>query len=732
MPCDAGEVNGGERAGGEAGLVAPATSTRVYLRAARRLLAVQARPRGSAGVLSKEPTTAQGSGLVERSGGSMRQATLAPLTAVVPSPHAPGGGPGLGGTDRTGFRLLGPLSVTHGDEAVILPAGKPTSLLAALLLHPNLLVSTDRLKQVVWGEVRPAAANTALHTCVRRLRRVLADHGLPADTIGAVSGGYRIGADAGTLDLIRFRDLTRAARREAAPETRLRLLRRALAEWQGPLLANVASDAVHRDEVPLLTEERLSVTEQAVDIELAAGHCREVLAELWALTRAYPERERFWEQLIEALYRSGRQAEALAEYRGVKGHLADELGVDPGPALQRLELAILRGDPLGPLAAEPVTISERDAVARTAPPATARPVLPSPLATVPSFTGRGELGERILRRVHEAAPGPVTVLVCGAPGIGKSALALHVASAVPGEGARAAVRMTAPDGSPRRVEDLVGELRDADWPATDPVGSVLVLDDVVEEETALAVLDRSRPAVALLTSRQSLAGLAAHRHLDLVCRPGPFAPEESAALLTGVLGADRVEREPEAVARLAAVCRQFPLALRLAATRLLTRPLLRVSDYVDWLAADPVPRLSLGLDHRLSVSTVLATALDRLPGELAEAFVRLGAVGGCASGLAPETLAGPLGMPPDAAAETLERLADAGFLEQDRAGRFHMHALLHDYAAVRLGAGAGTDPATTPDPDPTTDPSTDPSTDPAAVTRLRPRPEETPDEYRAG
>jgi hypothetical protein len=285
--------------------------------------------------------------------------------------------------------------------------------------------------------------------------------------------------------------------------------------------------------------------------------------------------------------------------------------------------------------------------------------------------------------------------------------------------------MTTAEGQPRHVEDLLSDLDRAGWPANGAGRTVLVLDDVVDAGAALAVLERARPASALLTSRHSLPGLAAHRHLDLVCRPGPFAPEESSAFLTGVLGDDRVHREPQAVQRLAAVCRQYPLALRLAATRLLIRPLLRLSDYVDWLAADPVPRLSLGVDDRLSVSTVLGSALDRLPQELAESFLRLGAVDVPDTGVAAEDVARALAEAPEVAAETLERLADAGFLEQGRAGRFHLHALLHDYAAVRRPPPGGPLTAPTRTQEPTHDLT-------QARTLRRPRLEETLDEYRAG
>ncbi|WP_333733162.1 AfsR/SARP family transcriptional regulator, partial [Streptomyces sp. IBSBF 3010] len=244
------------------------------------------------------------------------------------------------------FQLLGPLSITDGRDLVVLPPSKPTALLAALLIRPGRVVSTDHLQEAVWGEEQPATAKAALQSCVLRLRRIFAKYGIEDQAVVAVAGGYRIHADAETLDLLHFRQLVgRAA--AAGEDSELYTLRAALALWQGPLLANVPSGLLHRDEVPRLAEERLRVLERVCDIELEHGRCRETLVDLWEVTRVYPAHERFSEQLMLALYRTGRQTEALSEYRRIKAYLREELGVDPRPGLQRLELAILRGDDLG-------------------------------------------------------------------------------------------------------------------------------------------------------------------------------------------------------------------------------------------------------------------------------------------------------------------------------------------------------------------------------------------------
>ncbi|WP_084653672.1 BTAD domain-containing putative transcriptional regulator [Nocardioides insulae] len=566
------------------------------------------------------------------------------------------------------FRVLGPVALGRGEDTRLLPAGKPTTLLAALLLRPNTVVSTGRLKAAVWNHEPHLAANAALHTCVRRLRRALAEEGLPYDTVRAEAGGYRIDADARTCDLLRFRGLVAAARVEGDLPTELGMLREALHEWRGPLLGNVDSDLLHRDEVPRLVEERLAAHERAIDIDLTLGRCREVMAELWDLTRSHPDRERFWEQLIEALYRTGRQAEALAEYRGIKGHLRDQLGIDPGPALRRLELAILRGSELGTPVAD---------VAVTTP--SPRRALPAP-RSAPSFVGRADLVADLSALLTETQG--VTVVLSGPPGIGKTALALHLAGELRDRfaGGCLAIRTTHPDGTPRPMSDLQAEAA----PDEPDAPRLLILDDVVDADIAREL---AGPAdTTLVTSRLSLAGLVA-THGARVRRPDRFTPAESAAFIRDVLGVDRVAREADAAARLAELCDHFPLALRIAATRLLTRPLLSVADFVAWLEEDPVQRLSVGHENRLAITGVLGAALHRLEPALAEAFLRLGADPVTAGGFSGADAAGVLSGAPGGPSAALHRLADAGFLEEDRPGHFHIHGLLRLFAKASNHTG---------------------------------------------
>ncbi|MGW1072832.1 BTAD domain-containing putative transcriptional regulator [Streptomyces sp. NPDC002537] len=578
------------------------------------------------------------------------------------------------------FHILGPLRIADGPEVVVLPPSKPTILLAALLLRPGAVVSTDFLRRAIWGDEEPSAAKAALHACVLRLRKTFTKYGISEAVIESVPGGYRIVVGAGSLDLAGFRELRARARAERDPEAELCVLREALSLWEGPPLANVPSEFLRRGELPGLVEERLAVVERACDIELALGRCGQALVELWAAVRAHPGHERFREQLVEALYRSGRQADALAECREVKRYLREELGVDPGPGLRKLELGILRGEPMGPPAAPPAP------PAREAAPV--EPVEPPPIAAVSCFTGRAAESAAIAARLTADRSGPMIVVVSGAPGIGKTALALHAAQLAERHfpDGLFAVRTTRADGTPRPTAEVAAELRHgAGNGAAGPAGSrraLLVLDDVTDADLVRPLLPTGAGSAAIVTSRLGLAGLVA-AHGGWVHRLGTLTEDESCLLLASVLGDGRAEAEPEAVRELAAACGHFPFALRIMAARLLTRPRLTVSDCTAWLRADPLARLSLPDDPRMSVPKALRDALERLDPRLADAFLRVG--GAPAAGISVPVAAGLLGIPPVAAEEILERLVDVSLLEEGPAGGYRMHGLLRDFARRATG-----------------------------------------------
>lgn len=621
--------------------------------------------------------------------------------------------------------------MTDGNDTVVLQPSKPTILLATLLLHANSVVSVGYLLRTVWGEEQPATAKAALQTCVLRLRRLFTKHGVTDTPIEAVPGGYRITAGAPTLDLIQFRERVRGAAGLAGdPEAELTALKDALGLWQGSVLANVPSHVLHRDEVPRLTEERLRTVERACDLELTMGRCGEALVELWSATRSYPGHERFWEQLIEALYRTGRQSEALGEYRRIKGHLLDELGVDPSPALQRLELQILRGEDLGaadggvahgvahgavdagPGAGAPALAAGSPQAGPATPAVAEPPQIVLPVPAVPSFTGRAAEVAALVARLTESTDstestdgfdGPDApagagraILLSGAPGIGKTALALQVATLVRDsfpDGCHL-VRMVGPDGTPHSPAEVAAAvsatLREH---GAERSRALLVLDDVADADQVRPLLTGALGAVGgtggadcatIITSRRGLTGLVA-THGGWVLRLGTFAPEESYRLLRSVLGTERVSAEPGAARALAAACGHYPLALRILTARLLTRPGLRLADAVGWLTEDPLARLSLTDDPGMSVERVLGGALERLGPGLAQALLRVGTLpmDTFQAADATDVLVLP-GTPPEtpvAEAElVLDRLADAGLLEEGSPGPYRMHELLRVYA----------------------------------------------------
>lgn len=241
------------------------------------------------------------------------------------------------------FRILGPLEVWDGGCEVSLGGPKPRALLAVLLLHPNEVVPADRLIDELWGEDSPQSAAAALRVNVSRLRKAL-----PQDVLTTRSPGYVIRVEPDQLDLHRFERLVDEGRsllaRGLAADASERL-RDALSLWRGPALGDFAYESFAQAAIARLEEIRLAAVELRIDADLALGRHDELVGELEALVAEQPLRERLRRYLMTALYRSGRQAEALDAYQDARRALVDELGIDPSPALQELERAILRQCP---------------------------------------------------------------------------------------------------------------------------------------------------------------------------------------------------------------------------------------------------------------------------------------------------------------------------------------------------------------------------------------------------
>jgi DNA-binding SARP family transcriptional activator len=237
------------------------------------------------------------------------------------------------------FRLLGPLEVVGDEGSLQLGGIKQRSLLAMLLLHANQVVSIDRLIDALWGASPPLTCGKSIQVYVSRLRKSIGDNRLVTH-----APGYALYVDPGELDLTRFEQLVAEAWR-APPERASAKLREALGLWRGPPLADLAYEQFAQAEIARLEEMRLGAVEQRLESDLALGRHAELVAELETLVARHPLRERFRYQLMLALYRSERQAEALEAYRQARRELSDELGLEPSESLKRLEAAILRQDP---------------------------------------------------------------------------------------------------------------------------------------------------------------------------------------------------------------------------------------------------------------------------------------------------------------------------------------------------------------------------------------------------
>jgi DNA-binding SARP family transcriptional activator len=236
------------------------------------------------------------------------------------------------------IRLLGPLEVRNGENVVPLPRRQQRALLAALALSAGEVVSTDRLIAAIWGERAPASATGSLQNSVSALRKLIGQ-----DVVVRQTPGYRLALSRDQVDSHRFERLLREAR-QGEPVVQARLLEEALELWRGPALADLDEEEFARRAAARLDELRLEAQEERIDAELQLGRQTAVVAELEQLVPAQPLRERFRAQLMLALYRCGRQAEALEVYRAARLALADELGLDPSPELQELERKILRQD----------------------------------------------------------------------------------------------------------------------------------------------------------------------------------------------------------------------------------------------------------------------------------------------------------------------------------------------------------------------------------------------------
>ena len=580
------------------------------------------------------------------------------------------------------FSVLGPVRAWL-DEAS-LPTGSPQqrALLAALLLRDGRTATAAELIGALWGEESPSQALAAVRTYASRLRKVLGSGVLVSESTGYAIRSLR----EGTLDLTVAQDL--AAEAEKAKSTgdlchARNLLNQALDLWDGEPLAGVPGPYADAQRVRL-EEWRLQLLESRLDMDLEQGCHAEAVSELTALTAAEPLRERLRELLMLALYRSGRQAEALAVYADTRRLLADELGVDPRPGLRDLQQRILQADPglaepSAPLAPEPA----------------AAPVRPAQLpASVPDFTGRAAFVSE-LSEVLSLAEGRVMAVsaLAGIGGVGKTTLAVHVAhqarSAFPdgqlyvdlqGAGTRAAepetvlgaflrALGTADSAIPDSLEERAALYRSV----LDGRRVLVLLDNAHDAAQVRPLLPGTPGCAALVTSRVRMVDLAGAHLVDL----DVMSPEEALQLFTKIVGAERVASERKAALDVVAACGFLPLAIRIAASRLSARRTWTVSVLAAKLA-DERRRLDELQAGDLAVKATFELGYGALDPQQARAFRLLGLADGPDMSLA--AAAAVLDLPVDDTEDVLESLVDTSLLESAAPGRYRYHDLVRLYA----------------------------------------------------
>jgi DNA-binding SARP family transcriptional activator/uncharacterized protein HemY len=592
------------------------------------------------------------------------------------------------------FCLLGPLMVRSDGVPVAVPPGKQRAVLAALLLNAGRVVPVAELAEALWGAAPPPSAPVTIRNYVKRLRHTLGEAG-PA-RIRTQPPGYLISVSAGELDVSRFERLLAAARtagRNGAWDIAAGQARAALSLWRGDPLTDVESEVVAARQVPRLAEMRLQATETRIEAELHLGQHRDVIAELRRLTAVHPLREHLHSLLMLALYQDGRQAEALATYRHARQVLVDQIGAEPGAELRELHSRIRNaGAVVAAARPGPATADDRG------------PVVPRELpGPVRHFVGRAQqLAEltRLLDRARAETPGTVVIsAIGGTAGVGKTALALHwshqVASRFPDGQLYVNLRGYDPDRPVLPEEALAGLLHDLgvaghDIPAAAAERAaryrsllagrqmLVLLDNAGSAEQVRPLLPGTPSCMALVTSRDALAGLVARegaQRVDLDLLP----PPEAVSLLRELIGA-RVDADPTAAAALAAGCARLPLALRVAAELAAARPAVSLAELAGELDGQQqrLDLLDAGGDRRTAVRAVFSWSCRHLDTDAARTFRLLGLHPGPDIGrFAAAALTGTTA---ERARQLLDKLSRACLTHATGPDRYGMHDLLRAYA----------------------------------------------------
>ncbi|WP_406314012.1 tetratricopeptide repeat protein [Streptosporangium sp. NBC_01639] len=545
--------------------------------------------------------------------------------------------------DKPSFSVLGTLDVRSSGQPLHIAGTKPRILLASLLLDAGQVVGADLLVEILWPRNRPRSAHANLRTYVSSLRGLLETAGA---RIQARPAGYVIELPPGQLDALIFEDLIVRARAAGRTDEAFDRLCRALALWRGTPLADLPASPLWDGRLQSLAEMRLGAAEELVALRMDRGHYADAIGELRRLLKEHPFREDLWQQLMLALHWSGRQGEALHTYATVRRQLVTELGVEPGADLRQAHAAILAGE-LPPAVRVTHPLAPDAAVAPHQPPAVIAPVsTPQQLPPdVPDFTGRAEavvVLTRALSPVERRPDGPPSiVVVAGAPGIGKSVLAVHCAHAVRigYPGGQLYLDLGGTEHVPADPGELLAEalralgVGEAVLPGTVHERSALYrsllaerpmlifLDDAADAAQVRPLLPGNACAV-LVTSRRRITELPGALQLELDL----LTPAEAEELLGRIVGPERLAAEKEAASEILNACGYLPLAVRIAGARLAGRPNWSLGVLRERLK-DESNRLSELRAGDLEVRGSLDRSYRLLPDDAARAFRVLGLLG---------------------------------------------------------------------------------------------------------